>query len=1288
MTPPGGSPHGLGGGPPVRSEEIPPGEEIRLQANASDRARIYQARRDIVVAERDLHLHYEDGVSSAHKVLTASASEECPYPGLAAFGTDQAQWFFGRDALVAKLLVRLDACLAVGGALVVVAPSGAGKSSLLRAGLLAELKRGSLPGSAQWPQVWLTPTSQPMAALRGHLWEIMGSGPDGSPVLHTDALRRTLARGPMERRVIVIVDQLEELFTLCPDKEERRDFLDAVLGIADPGPDGESPLGLVVFGLRSDFYSQCTAHPGLLDAVERNQVVVGPLSQKGVREAILYPARRVGLDVEPGLVQVLLRDLGTTESGAHGTGAYEIGRLPLLAHALRATWLRRAGHVLTVDGYEATGGIANSVTAEADRWFDRLEPPARETARSVFLRLVKFGERGARDTRCPVPYDELLSHCARPEEAAQVVEKFTRGRLLTREQDTVTITHEVLLRAWPRLQHWISDHRDDYLTRQRLEDAAAAWQEAGRDTGMLYRGARLEEAGALAAGDGGDDNGERGGLGSVASEFLAVSVRQWKRSRRIRHGVIACLSVLAVLAALSAVVAVLQSGAADRERDTKILGEIRRNAIESRTTNPSLAAQLDLVAHGIKPDDSTEVDLLSAQNLPLSTVLTGHRSEVNVVDFSPDGRVLASADDNGVIRLWNTARQGHTAALGDPLQGFKKKKVFGLVFSPRGHFLAAGGDANTIRLWDVHDPRHPTDLGSPVKVGGGGVNQLAISPDGHTLAAGGVDGRIRMWDVTEPRAPKPLPTPLTGADTDYGVFGVAFSPDNRLLASAGTDGSVRLWRVSDPRHPSAVRRLPDRISSSGIPMSANWVDFSADSRTLAAAGEDSTAHLWDVTNPDKPSPINPLYANDVVDSVAFSPSRDLMVYGGDDASIWLATVKSPQTAQNITPALKGHTGHVLALAFDPTGTRMASAGADHTVRLWTIPRTLLTGHSDFVSTLALSQDGHLLASVGGDNTARLWDVSAQDDPRRLNGSIPGVMPYAGAIAFEPGGKVLAVVTKHEVQLWDVTNPNTPRRLGSAPRAKSDFLSVAFTTDGNTLVGGKRNGKVTLWNVSDTSEPKAVTDLKTGAGNGIVRVAVSPDGHTLAAASAAGSARLWDIRDPARAKALGGLLKVSQESLGSVTFSPDSRTLATSGEDTKIRLWDLADPARPRQLGKNLTNHTGAVNDLAFTRDGRSLISSGTSDQTIRLWDIPQDPAHARPHGGPVTGLLNYVNAIVLSPDGRVLFSANGDFTIRALPLTAEKAIDYICRATGNLLTPELWRMYVPLLPYDPPCTEN
>ncbi|MFD3585955.1 hypothetical protein [Streptomyces sp. NPDC058683] len=1287
MTPAGGPPARGFGGPPVRSEEMRRGEQIRLQAHASDRARIYQAHRDLYVSERDLHVHYEDGVREAHRVLTGSVSDECPYPGLTAFGTDQAQWFFGRDELVAKLLVRLDTCLAVGGALVVVAPSGAGKSSLLRAGVLAGLARGALPGSTRWPQVWLTPTPNPMEALGTHLWEVMGSGSDGSPALRPDRLRRALAQGPGERRLVLVVDQLEELFTLCPDKQERRDFLDAVLGIAEAGPGSEPPPGLVVFGLRSDFYSKCAAHPGLRNAVERNQVMVGPLSRTGVREAILYPARAVGLDVEPGLVPVLLRDLGATEDGtedgADDTGAYEIGRLPLLAHALRATWMRRAGHVLTVDGYEATGGIANSVTAEADSWFDRLDPAARQTAQSVFLRLIKFGGSGTKDTRRPVPYDELVNHCTRPGEAAQVIEKFTKGRLLTREQDTVTITHEVLLRAWPRLREWIREHRVHYMARQRLEDAAVAWQEAGQDPGMLYRGGRLEEARGLAGADGEDADGGAGGLGPVASGFLAASVRHRDRSRRIRQGVVACLSVLAVLVAVTGAIALLQSNTAERERRTKILSEVGANADQVRTRDASLAAQLDLVAHRMKPTESTESDLLSDQNVPLSTMLTGHEGDVDAVEFSPDGRLLASGDAKGVIRLWNTARRGHPAALGDPLHDFKKS-VWGLVFNPDGRFLAAAGEDGAIRLWDIREPLHPTTIGDPVKVGGGELYTLAMSPDGHSLATGGEDGRVHLWDVTEPRTPKRLAKPLTGAVGE--VYGVALSRDGKLLACGGSDGTIRLWRVTDPRHPAAVGKVPAPITEAGTRGSVQSVAFSPNSRTLAAAGTDGTAHLWDVTNPAKPSPLDSPTTEDIVNAVAFSPRGNLMAFGSDDTTVWLKNVTSPKDQRSLTPATKGHTGRVIALAFDPTGTTLATAGTDRTVRLWTIPRTILTGHTDAVEALTMSRDGHLLASGADDGTVRLWDVSDPAHPRLVSASIRGAKPSYGTVAFRPGGRELAVSTGPEVQLWDVTEPAKPRLLGDAPRARGDFQSVAFAPDGNTLAGGNQNGTIVLWNVSDPSRPKPLgRPLDMGGAKQVTQVAISPDRRTLVAATDYGDLRLWDITDPTRPHVLAKHLTASQEAVNSVAFSPDSRTLATSGDDTEIRLWDLADPARPQQLGNPLTGHAGPVSDLTFSQDGHRLFSSGSSDLTVRLWDIPRDRADARPHGEPVTGIFDYVNTIALSRDDSRLFIGNGDSTVRIMPLTAPAAIDYICRSTGNLLTPELWHRYVPDQAYDPPC---
>ncbi|MFF7982197.1 hypothetical protein ACFZDK_24230 [Streptomyces sp. NPDC007901] len=1270
MTP-AGPPSSPGlGGPPVRSEE---GGQ---QAYASGWSRIYQSRRDIYVAERDMHLHFEDGVRERRRTVAASASEECPYPGLTAFGTDQARWFFGRDALVAKLLVRLDTCLAVGGALVVVAPSGAGKSSLLRAGLLPELAGGALPGSKSWPQVWLSPTSRPMDALSDHLWEVMGSGSDDSPVLRPERLRRALAKGSGERRMILVVDQLEELFTLCPDRLERREFLDAVLGIAELGPGGEPPPGLVVFGLRSDFYSQCAAHPGLLDAVERNQVMVGPLSRNGVREAILYPARAVGLDVEPGLVQVLLRDLGAAEGGSDDAGAYEIGRLPLLAHALRATWMRRAGHVLTVEGYEATGGIANSVTAEADSWYDRLEPSARQTAQSVFLRLVRFGGSGTKDTRRPVPYDELVSHCARPGEAAQVIEKFTKGRLLTREQDTVTITHEVLLRAWPRLREWIRDHRVQYLARQRLEEAATAWQEAGRDPGMLYRGGRLEEARTLAGQD--DEGRER--LGPAASEFLTASVRHRQRARRVWQGVIACLSVLGLLVAVAWVVAVQSAREARQERNTAIAGEIRAEADQVRATDASLAAQLDLVAQRMKPTESTEVSLLGDEDTPLSALLSGHRGEVNTVDFSPDDRVLASGDDKGEIRLWNTAGAGPPSALGEPLRGFHKP-VWGVHFSPVGHFLAAADEDGTFRLWDVRDPRHPTGLGDPVEVGAGWLEALAISPDGRLLTAAGEDGLVRLWDISDPRYPKSLGNPLTGAGADGSVYSVAFSPDGTMLASGGSDATVRLWHVTDPSHPQAAGKLitPDAAAD----VSVQAVAFSHDNRTLAATESTGTVQLWNITDPAKPAAIESPSSQTSVNAVAFSPRGNLMALGGNDNAIGLYNMASPKTLRSLA-SLAGHTGHVWGLAFDSKGTKLASVGNDHKIRVWTIPRTILTGHTDAVQATALSSEGHLLASGSVDGTVRLWDVSSTGDPHLLSRSIRLDAPSSPyAVAFRPGGKVLAVSAGPQVQLWDVTDAARPRFLGSPPgHADDNFQSAAFTPDGNTLASGNFDGTVALWNVSDPSRPRPLgRPLASGSADRINSVAISPDGRTLAAASG-GRLRLWDVVDPARPRPLLRHLTVSEDPVNSVVFSPNSRALAISGEDGALRLWDVHDPAHPRQLGEDLTGHRGTVIALAFSPDGHAVVSGG-SDQKLRLWDI-HDPKHARPFGMPVD-MPNYINTITFSHDGRNLFIGDGSSAVRILPMATRSAVAYICRSTGNVLTPELWREYVPHHAYTPPC---
>ncbi|AIS02323.1 WD40 repeat domain-containing protein [Streptomyces glaucescens] len=1263
------------------------GKNVRFNAQASERARVFQACRDLYVSERDLHLHYEDGVRSTRRAHPAAESQECPYPGLASFSVEQAQWFFGRDALVARLLVRLDACLAVGGALVVVAPSGAGKSSLLRAGLLPQFACGALPGSERWPRLWLTPTAHPMAALDAALPEVTRSnrgavgegthGPMWGP--HVQRHAQPTNDDSAECRLVLVVDQLEELFTLCSDERERREFLDTVLRLADAGPDGAPPVALVVFGLRSDFYTHCATHAGLLHALERNQVIVGPLSRAGVRAAILHPARAVGLDVEPGLVQILLRDLGapeldSTQPDTDEADAYEVGRLPLLAHALRATWLCRAGHVLTVDGYESTGGIAYSVRAEADRCFDGLGPQAQRTAQSVFLHLIKFGD-GPHDTRRPARYEDLLGNHAPADETAEVIETFTRGRLLTREHDTVTITHEVLLRAWPRLRHWIEAHRARYMVRQRLEEAAAAWQEAGRDPGLLYRGHRLDEARALV------DEKDTGECGPVVSAFLAASLRQRHRTRRIRQAVTAGLTALAVLAAVSAALALHQRNTAQQERNAAILGETRAQADLLRETDASLAAQLDLVAHQMSPDTSTRTRLLSAQNVPLATVLSGHTDRVNAVDFSPDGRLLASAGGDGTIRLWNTARPDQPAPLGAPLSG-PEGALRTLAFSPRGRFLAGAGDDGALHMWDVRDPRRSTRLDTPAGDGTGALNTLAFSPDGHTLATAGHSGSIRLWDTTDPRHPRSLGEPIPSPADE--VHGVAFSPDGKLLASGGSEATVRLWDVTDRGNPSPAGRTPDIAFKAGNPGFAQAVAFSPDGRTLTAAGSDQTAHLWDISNPADPESLESPVSNNVVNTVTFSDSGRLLAFGGDDNTIWLENVLAPDKVWDLTQPLTGHTGHVLGLAFNPGGTLLASAGADHTVRLWTVPRTILSGHTSYVDTVDVSPDGRLLASGSEDNTVRLWEVGNPTRPRPLSASIRGRAPYVNWTDFSPDGRTLAVAAGPDIQLWDVTVPTTPMPLGERlHNPRKNFLAVEFTPDGRTLAGGNGDGTIALWDVSDPARPTPFGPPLNAHAGDITRLAVSPDGRTLAAAAQNGTVHLWDISKPARPTALGTPVRASADPVQTVVFSPDSRTLAAAGNDATIRLWRLTDRAYPTPAGPPLTGHKDTVYTLAFHPDGKTLVS-GSFDTTLRLWDV-DEKGRGQDHGLPVTGVIDYVNDVAFSPDGRFLFVGTGEATVHILPLSTQTAIDYVCRTTGDLLTPELWKAYVPQLPYDPPC---
>ncbi|WP_053662778.1 AAA family ATPase [Streptomyces sp. MMG1121] len=1281
----------VGDGPAPRRDPAGDGPDGQafLYAEASDEARVFQAAGDQYIVEvRDLRATFVMDQGHIHRVGRPTADEDCPYPGLEPFGLEQADWYFGREELIADLTTRLDGSVADRTPLVVVAPSGAGKSSLLRAGLLPAIERGDLPaaGSRHWQRLVFTPTHSPMRALTAHF--AMLSGPRGDAAEPLDwraadrdvrrsALRRSLGRNAAapDSRVVVIVDQLEEIFTQCEDEEERRAFVEELAWLADPG-DGHEPVGLVVLGLRADFYGPCADHPWLRTAVERNQVFLGPMSRSELRDAIELPAHQVGLEVEPGLVEVLLRDLGVsgTETGGRDGSAeypedYEAGRLPLLAHALRATWMQRDDGRLTIRGYQATQGIEHAVADTAERAFAQLGP-AEEATKSVFLRLVTVTE-GSEHSRRRVLRADLLRSEADPQAARTVLDAFTGARLLTQDRDTVAITHEVLLRVWPRLKGWINDDRIGNVVRQELRDAAFSWERAGHDNDLLYRGGRLETAAASITNSGDVDQ--------VTRAFLTASTGRAKRATRIRRGITAVLVTLFLLASTAAVFAFQQRGEALTERDTAIFSQITAEADRLRGTDSSLAAQLDLVAYRMHPKPDLYAHLITNASTTLSTPVSSGIGAVVSVAITADGRTMATGGNGNAVRLWNITDPTHPVALGQPLP-VHADITESVAFSPDGRILAAGGNDATIRLWNVTDPARPVALGQPLTGHTNTVGAVAFSPDGRVLASGSADKTIRLWSMADPARPVLLGRPLVG-HTDL-VTSVAFRADGRVLASGSFDHSVRLWNVADPAHASALGRP---LYGHGASLIAT-VAFSPDGHTLASGGGDNRVRLWNVVDPAHTVMLGQLLGHTGgITSVTFSQSGQTLASAGYDGSIKLWNVAFPDDPVARGGELVGHTGAVLALGFSHNGHTLVSGSADNTVRVWSFPPRLITSYSRSIASLAFSPDGHTLASGSADRKLRLWNVTDPARPSTLGRPLTVDAPATiSSLAFSPDGHILAGGSADgTVKLWNTTDPARTTVLGrQLLTGMGRVMSVTFSPDGRTLAVAGLDGLIQLWNLTDPADPVPFGQPLSGHTGAVTSVRFSPDGHTLASGSSDKTIRLWNVTDPASPVPLGSPLTGHTGLVLAVAFSPDGRILAGAGYDSTIRLWNVTDPAHAERLGQPLTGHTSSVLSVAFSRDGRRLASGG-GDSTVRLWDVT-DPARAQALGQPLTGAYSAVESVAFNRDGR-LVSAGDDGVIRLWDLNAEHAAQWICSTTRNVLTPRQWHKYIPQLPYAPPC---
>jgi len=1253
-------------GPPDDSSDLG-----HAEAQDSGHPIIRRAGRDLYQAGRDLHVHYR-GVRRVAAGAN-SADAVCPYPGLAAFTGQQAEWFYGRERLTADLLARMDERLDTGGPVIVVAASGAGKSSLLRAGLLDQISRGSLPaaGSRHWPQVWFTPGSRPMRNAAAALAAALPDGTDSSGVPpepgegDLDRLLRRAVEASAGRaaRVVMVVDQLEELFTLCESGDERQAF-GTWLWRAAGGDDARRALALVACGLRADFYAECVSgYPQLRQSLEGGQVIVGPMSGEELRQAISYPAEAAGLEIEPGLTDVLLADLRAghydREPGGGDLAAdYNAGRLPLLAHALRATWQQRHGAVLTLDGYRATGGMEHAIARTAEDVYAGLSEDGRRVSRIIFLRLVKVGATAGEDVRRPATRSGLTSGAG----SAGVIDAYTSSRLLTTARDAVQITHEALLVAWPRLRDWLEEDRADSLKRQTVEDAAAEWKQADHDSSLLYRGARLETTAAWAA-------SRSGQLTLTARAFLAASQRLAHRMTLVWRSVAAVLAVLAVGASVLAAVALHERASANQET-TRALSARNLAASDAMAAQSQAAADTDPVmarleavaAWRIQPTARARYAMLSAALLPWATVLgSPDGTPVSAVAFSKRGRLLATGTMGGTIQLCDLAGKTACTPVPGTIDG-----VESVAFSPDGKLLAAGTLHGTIRVFDVisRKPEFTLPTGK-----GNTVYSVAVSPDGLLAAGIGADtGSVQLWNLASRTLIATLPA--VGADDGVNaVNSVSFSSDGTLLAAGTLAGEVQLWDLTSP-----VPQATKPVLIGGV---VNAVALSADGTLLAAGTSNGNVQLWNLLSRTLEATL-PADSTSAVLSVALSPDGKLLAAdtGSGTTQLWDLTSRTLKAA---LPA--GSADSVQSVAFSAdsdllatgtlTGTRLSHIAAD--LAIGSPVATLPVGKPYSITSIALSADGTLLAAGTSSDTIQLWDTTTRTLRATLRAGAADDLVWS--VAFSPDGKLLAGGTEHgAVQLWDVTTRTLRATLHAG--AKGLVSSAVFSPDGK-LLAASDSGTIRLWDLTARG-PAVRATLPAGTNHGVDSLAFSPVGTVLAAGTGNGTVQLWAVTT--REPTVMAVLRAGVTNLvWSVTFSPDGKLLAGETANDTIRLWNVA--TREQIITAPIL--TNGLSTLAFGPDGTTLaIGNGKG---VQLWDTGTGQKIGILPGNSYDGLI-HGDVMAVSPKNALLAVGTGAGIVQlwSIPYLTG-TVPYLCTLAGQAFPPAQWAKDAPGLPYLATC---
>jgi WD40 repeat protein/DNA-binding SARP family transcriptional activator len=1207
----------------ARRPELPAAlDEVLRRATAKQPAERFP---DITTFAETMRAAFREATHVQRVVTVPAAVSVNPYKGLRPFEEADAARFFGRETLVEQLLARM----AGSRFLAVVGPSGSGKSSVVKAGLLPALRRGALPDSDGWFISEMVPGTHPLEELEAALFRVAVNPPETLlPLLGEDerglarAVKRILPATGTE--LLLLVDQFEEIFTLVTDEAQRHFFLNS---LAAAVADVRGRLRLVIT-LRADFYDRPLMYQTFGELMRQYTAAVVPPSKEDLAAAIRRPAQQVGVRVEDDLQAEMVADVYDRP-----------GALPLLQYALTELFEGRESGRMTLAAYESVGRVSGALRRRAETLYGQLAEQEQLAARQLFLRLVALGEAG-QVTRRRVARSELEAIRLAGEEAAAAVSRildlYGRYRLLTFDHDpatrtpTVEVAHEALLTAWNRLREWIEVGGEDLRQQRRLRRWALEWQEAGRQPGLLLRSARLEQMAGWAAQSDLALSGPEAALleASLAARRERAAAEEARRQRE--------LEMAQQLAR--------RHEYAEQQRRLAVSRELAAAAQVLLARDPELSIMLSLQA-------LNEAHTVQAENMvhqAIATARVEHTLPVHEYSnhpapaFSPEGTLLAAS--NIKTHIWDvkSGRLLQTLVNDDNV-------ACGLAFDASGKRLAVGYEDGSIRIWSLPAGREEMTLTSDL----GLIGYVAFSPDDRLLVTGG-EQKSLVWDLASGQERYKF--------SDEAVY-IAISPDDRLLAFTTGDGN--------PRSNVSVRDLNsgEHLTTLSVPARTKGLRFSPNGRMLATEA-DVAVMIWnlDLDSPEtfgqQLATLDGARRGNGYSTINFLPDNRHVIFQGGDEQIKVWDIEVPREVSSFPCAPGLHW-----IVTNSPGTMLAAttmAGEIKLCRLGPTYEWFTVAYNTEMRGVAFNPDGSHIYTASIDGRVGCWDVTkpgiAHPGQEELVMESPTPNNAFRDVKLSPDGSRLAVASGNGMAyLWET---GTGRNVAAFGKHDKVIMRVAFSPDGSRLATVSDDGTVELWEVATAAE---IHTLRIGDAMWPgIDVAFHPDGQLLVA-SGVDTVQCWDVGTGTKRFQLE-----NKASVVAVGFSPDGRYLAEAGNERIVFLWDMTeidDNGLPT-LVRHLSGHLETITTLAFSPDGTRLAAGGFDD-TVRVWDVAsgEEILTLRAHS-------DVIWTVAFSPDGKRLATASWDGTVRVFLLELDEVVELAYSRLTRWFTPDECRRYL------------